>query len=123
MENLADYQLDQFRRSAEVTTGVCRRGLWAYSRHPNYFFEFLLWVAYALYALPSISGWVDSVFLAGVVGVAYWFLVYYTGIPLTERASLERRGETFRQYQAEVSFFVPWFPTRRRPEHPHFAKD
>jgi steroid 5-alpha reductase family enzyme len=113
LENVADYQLDQFRKSAEGKAGVCRRGLWGYSRHPNYFFEFLLWVAYALYAWPSISGWLDGVFLVAVVGVAYWFLVYYTGIPLTERASLERRGEAFRQYQAEVSFFIPWFPKRR----------
>jgi steroid 5-alpha reductase family enzyme len=112
LENVADYQLDQFRKSPEGKTGVCRRGLWAFSRHPNYFFELLLWVGYVLYGWPSIGGWVDGVFLVALVVVVYWFLVYYTGIPLTERASLERRGEAFAQYQAEVSFFFPWFPKR-----------
>jgi steroid 5-alpha reductase family enzyme len=112
LENVADYQLDQFRKRPEAATGVCRRGLWAYSRHPNYFFEFVLWVAYALFALPSAGGWVDRAFLFAVPLLAYWFLVYHTGIPVTERASLERRGEVFRRYQAEVNRFFPWFPGR-----------
>jgi steroid 5-alpha reductase family enzyme len=112
LENVADYQLDRFRRSPEGSTGVCRRGLWAYSRHPNYFLEFLLWVAYALYAWPSAVGWVDRAFLVGIPVIAYWFLVHYTGIPFTERASLQRRGEVFRRYQEEVNLFFPWFPRR-----------
>lgn len=112
LENVADYQLDQFRKSPEGKSGVCRRGLWAYSRHPNYFFEFLLWVAYALFALPSAGGWLDRAFLLAVPAVMYWFLVHHTGVPLTERASLERRGEGFRKYQAEVSRFFPWLPRR-----------
>ena len=112
LENVADYQLDRFRRSPEGSSGVCRRGLWAYSRHPNYFFEFLLWVAYAVYAWPSAVGWVDRGFLLAIPVIAYWFLVHYTGIPFTERASLQRRGEVFRRYQEEVNLFVPWFPRR-----------
>jgi steroid 5-alpha reductase family enzyme len=112
LENVADYQLDQFRQSPEGKSRVCRRGLWAYSRHPNYFFEFLLWVAYALFALPSAGGWIDRTFLLAVPVIAYWFLVYYTGIPLTEQASLDRRGEEFRTYRLEVNRFFPWFPKR-----------
>lgn len=111
-ENAADYQLDRFRKCPAGASGVCRRGLWAYSRHPNDFFEFLLWVAYALFALPSATGGVDVVFLLAVPAAEYWFLVHHTGIPLTEQASLERRGEAFRAYQREVSRFVPWFPAR-----------
>lgn len=112
LENVADYQLDRFRKSPEGKSGVCRRGLWAYSRHPNYFFEFLLWVAYALFALPSAERWIDRAFLLAVPVMAYWFLVHHSGIPFTERASLERRGEVFRKYQLEVSRFFPWFPKR-----------
>jgi steroid 5-alpha reductase family enzyme len=112
LENVADYQLNRFRMSPEGSSGVCRRGLWAYSRHPNYFFEFLLWVAYALYAWPSAVGWADRGVLLAIPVIAYWFLVHYTGIPFTERASLERRGEVFRRYQEEVSLFFPWFPRR-----------
>ena len=112
LENVADYQLDQFRRSPEGKSGVCRRGLWAYSRHPNYFFELMLSVAYALFALPSAGGWADYAFLLTVPIAMYWFLVHYTGIPLTEQASLERRGDVFRKYQLEVSRFFPWFPRK-----------
>lgn len=110
LENVADYQLDRFRRHAEGGTGVCRVGLWRYSRHPNYFCEFLLWAAYALYAWPSAATWIDRGVLITVPICMYWFLVYYTGIPLTEHASLERRGEVYRQYQREVNRFFPWFP-------------
>src|SRR5262249_25471895 len=112
LENVADYQLDSFRRSAAGAKEVCRKGLWGYSRHPNYFGEFLLWVAYALYALPSAAGWIDPVILAAMPVCMYWFLLYYTGIPLAERASLERRGEAYRQYQQEVNRFFPWFPRK-----------
>lgn len=49
------------------------------SRHPNYFFEFLIWVAYALFALPSARGASDFVLLALVPAVAYYFLVHFTG--------------------------------------------
>jgi steroid 5-alpha reductase family enzyme len=69
-------------------------------------------VAYALYAWPSAGGWIDKGFLVAIPLCMYWFLVYYTGIPLTERASLKRRGEVFRQYQQEVNQFFPWFPRR-----------
>ncbi len=111
LENVADFQLEHFRRSA-AGSGVCRVGLWGYSRHPNYFFEFVLWVAYTLFAWGSADGWVDYLALLAVPVSAYWFLVYYTGIPLTERASLDRRGEPYRRYQAEVNRFVPWFPRK-----------
>jgi steroid 5-alpha reductase family enzyme len=116
LENVADVQLDRFRRSPAGGKEVCRAGLWAYSRHPNYFFEFLLWVAYTLYAWGSAGNWLDRAVLVAVPAVAYWFLVHYTGVPLTELASLERRGEPFRRYQAEVSRFVPWLPRRSAEE-------
>lgn len=112
LENVADVQLDRFRKSAAGNAGVCRVGLWAYSRHPNYFFEFMLWVAYAVFAWPSAVGWLDYVALVTVPVFAYWFLVHHTGIPLTEQASLERRGEVYRQYQNEVSRFFPWPPRK-----------
>lgn len=110
LENVADYQLDRFLQLG--TNGVCRVGLWGFSRHPNYFFEFLLWVAYCLYGWESAAGWIDQAFLLLMPVCMYWFLLYYTGIPLTERASLERRGRPYEQYQREVSRFIPWFPRR-----------
>ncbi len=55
LENIADYQLDQFLKQPSGKPGVCRKGLWKYSRHPNYFFEFLIWVSYSIFAWPSAS--------------------------------------------------------------------
>ena len=110
LEHMADHQLYRFRKNPANKLEVCRKGLWAYSRHPNYFFEFMLWVAYALYAWPFAAGWVDRAFLLALPVGMYWTLSYYTGIPLTEKVSLERRGEPFRRYQQEVNRFFPWFP-------------
>jgi steroid 5-alpha reductase family enzyme len=109
MENVADFQLDQFRKTDE-SRGVCRNGLWKYSRHPNYFYEFLIWTAYTLFAIPSNTHWMDVVALVLVPLVAYWFLVHFTGIPITEQASLDRRGEPYAEYQATTNRFFPWFP-------------
>jgi steroid 5-alpha reductase family enzyme len=112
LENVADFQLDRFRKNTSGKSGVCRAGLWKYSRHPNYFFEFLIWVSYAVYALPSAGGPVDYLLLILVPITAYWFLVHFTGIPITESASLQRRGETYARYQTETNRFFPWFPRK-----------
>lgn len=109
MENVADYQLDRFRRSNSGRGRVCQSGLWKYSRHPNYFFEFLIWTAYALFAIPSINHWMDLVAVAFAPFVAYWFLVHITGIPIAEHASRHRRGEEYAKYQATTNRFFPGF--------------
>jgi steroid 5-alpha reductase family enzyme len=78
------------------------------SRHPNYFFEWLIWIAVALIALPAPYGWL------GIVAPALMllFLFRVTGIPATEAQALRSRGEDYRRYQHETSVFVPWFPRR-----------
>lgn len=108
LENIADYQLDQFRQTG--SDQVCSNGLWRYSRHPNYFFEFMIWVSYAVFAIPSASSPLNYIILLFVPIAAYLFLVHFTGIPITELASLQRRGESYAQYQAETNRFFPWFP-------------
>ena len=113
LQNMVEFQLDQFRRRPKGAEGVCRVGLWNYSRHPNYFFEFLIWLSYAIFALPSAVGLIDYVLLLLVPVLIYWFLVYFTGIPITELASLRRRGEPYARYQAETNQFFPWFPKQR----------
>ena len=110
LESIADYQLNRFRTSKSCSSGVCRSGLWRYSRHPNYFFEFLIWCSYAVFALPSAVTGFDFLLLALVPVVGYWFLVYFTGVPMTELASLRRRGEPYARYQAETNRLFPWFP-------------
>ena len=108
VENVADMQLNAFkRRHAGTRSGkVCQEGLWAYSRHPNYFGEWLIWLGYTVYALPLAQRWMDVVRVGLCPVVAYGFLVYLTGIPITEEASCKRRPE-YRQYQQRVPAFFP----------------
>jgi steroid 5-alpha reductase family enzyme len=110
-EALADAQLAAFKRRTDSRDGVCDAGLWRYSRHPNYFFEWLVWVAYFVFALGSPWG------LAAIVGPVsiLWLLLRVTGIPMTEEQSLRRRGDAYRRYQQTTSAFVPWFPKKISP--------
>lgn len=106
LEWTADRQLTAFKSAGE--SGVMDRGLWRYSRHPNYFFQTLTWVAYALIAVAAPWGW-----LAFAAPALILFLVLFvTGVPPAEESSLRSRGEAYRGYQARTSVFIPWPPTR-----------
>jgi len=105
-ETVADRQLAAFKASTGNAGRVCRVGLWGYSRHPNYFFEWMVWVAFALFALPSPAGWLA---LACPLLMLY-FLFRVTGIPATEEQALRSKGEAYGEYQQTTSAFVPWFP-------------
>lgn len=107
-ESLADTQLRRFRLSPMHRGQVCRTGLWGWSRHPNYFFEWLVWVAFALLAVGSPWGWAAWTAPAFML----YFLLRVTGIPATEAQALRTKGEAYRRYQREVSAFLPWFPRR-----------
>ncbi len=107
-EALADAQLAAFKRNSGNSGQVCAAGLWHYSRHPNYFFEWLVWVAYFVFALASPHGWVALVGPAAILCL----LLRVTGIPLTEAQSLRSKGEAYRRYQQTTSAFVPWFPKK-----------
>ena len=107
-ETLADYQLSAFKKSSANKGKVCERGLWGYSRHPNYFFVWLTWVSFALFALPAAWGWLGLIAPAAIL----YLLLFVTGIPMTEEQSLRSRGDAYRDYQRRVSAFVPWFPKR-----------
>ena len=105
-EALADRQLARFRADPGNRGRTCRLGLWAWSRHPNYFFEWLHWFAYPLLAFGAPQAWLA---LAGPV-LMLLFLYRLSGIPWTEAQSLRTRGEDYRRYQAQVSAFVPLPP-------------
>ncbi len=105
-ESLADAQLAAFKRDPTSKGRVCDVGLWHYSRHPNYFFEWLIWVAYFLFALGSPYGWVAVIGPASML----YLLLRVTGIPLTEQQSLRSKGDAYRRYQQTTSAFIPWFP-------------
>jgi steroid 5-alpha reductase family enzyme len=105
-EAVADRQLARFRADPNPTGAVCREGLWRYSRHPNYFFEWLHWWAYVLLAWGAPYGWVA---LLGPV-LMYGFLNFITGVPPTEQRALQSRGEAYRAYQRATNRFFPGPP-------------
>lgn len=107
-EALADAQLRAFKRNRNNQGKVCAVGLWRYSRHPNYFFEWLVWVAYLVFALASPWGWLSVI---SPVAILY-LLLRVTGIPLTEEQSVRSKGDAYREYQRTTSAFVPWPPRR-----------
>ncbi|MDF7826896.1 DUF1295 domain-containing protein [Pontiellaceae bacterium B12227] len=110
-EWLADLQLASFRNQTSNIGKVCRDGLWNYSRHPNYFFEWLHWFAYVLLGIGS------PLFLLTLIGpvAMYIFLMKLTGIPHVEREALAKRGEAYRIYQQTTPMLIPW-PKKTRKD-------
>jgi len=106
-EGIADAQLRRFKADPANRGMVCRVGLWGWSRHPNYFFDWLIWCAFVLLALGSPWGWVTVVSPA----LMLYFLLRVTGIPATEAHAIRSRGEAYARYQREVSAFVPLPPS------------
>jgi steroid 5-alpha reductase family enzyme len=104
-ESLADAQLGAFRADPANRGGVCQVGLWRYSRHPNYFFEWLHWWSYVFIAQGAWLTWL------GPIGML-WLLTRVTGIPHTERQALRSRGDAYRAYVRTTSAFIPWPPRR-----------
>ena len=105
-ESIADRQLASWKADPANRGRTCRSGLWRYSRHPNYFFEWLVWVAFAVFAWPSPWG---ALAIACPL-LMLFFLFRVTGIPMTEEQALRSRGEDYREYQRTTSAFVPWLP-------------
>ena len=108
-EALADRQLARFRSDPANRGQICQEGLWRWSRHPNYFFEWLVWCGYFAFALGSPYGFL-TIYCPLLM---LHFLVNVTGIKLTEEHSLKSKGDAYRRYQETTSAFVPWF--RKEP--------
>jgi steroid 5-alpha reductase family enzyme len=107
-EALADAQLKSFREDPANQGRVCDVGLWRWSRHPNYFFEWFGWLAYPVIALSTGYIWGWATLLAPVF--MYWILVHVTGIPPLEAQMLRSRGDRYRDYQLRTSQFFPLPP-------------
>jgi steroid 5-alpha reductase family enzyme len=100
-ESAADHQLKKFKEDPTNKGKICDHGLWYYSRHPNYFFEWLIWVAFFIMALGSEWG-----FIAIICPISmFYFLTKVTGIKYTEEQMLKSRGQAFVEYQKTTSSF------------------
>jgi steroid 5-alpha reductase family enzyme len=107
-EGIADAQLKRFRGDPAHRGQVCNIGLWRWSRHPNYFFQWMGWLAYPVIAI-SIGYPIGFVTLAAPI-LMYWILVHVTGIPPLEEQMQRSRGAAYREYQARTSKFFPLPP-------------
>lgn len=107
-EATADRQLTRFARNPANRGKVCDTGLWAWSRHPNYFFETLYWVALVPIGIGHVWGWVA---LAAPV-MMFVLLRYVSGVPPLEQHMLRSRGAAFAAYQQRVPVFFPRPPRR-----------
>lgn len=105
-EAAADAQLAAFKKQGADPKSVCDVGLWRYSRHPNYFFEWLIWVSYFVFAVGAAWGWTSVIAPAAIL----YLLLRVTGIPMTEEQAVRSKGDAYRHYQRTTSSFVPWVP-------------
>jgi steroid 5-alpha reductase family enzyme len=105
-EAVADAQLQRFRSDPANRGRVCRVGLWSVSRHPNYFFEWLHWMSYPVFAFGGSYAWLTWI----APPVMLLLMTKVTGIPPTEAQAIRTRGDAYREYQRTTSAFFPWFP-------------
>ena len=111
-EGIADYQLRRFSADPANRGRVCDVGLWGWSRHPNYFFEWLAWLAYPIIAVDLSGGWWQGWLAFIGPAMMYWLLVYASGIPPLEAHMLKSRGDAFRAYVRRTSAFFPLPPRK-----------
>ena len=108
-ESVGDWQLAQFKQNPDSAGRVMDRGLWRYTRHPNYFGEFCVWLGFYLIAL-SAGGWwaLLSPLLMSVL------LMKVSGVTLLEKDIGERRP-AYRDYIARTNAFFPGLPKEQKP--------
>lgn len=110
-ETLADRQMAAFRRDPSNRGKVADTGLWAWSRHPNYFFEWAVWLAWPVMALDpgDVFSWPSLL----APTLMWWLLNHVSGVPMLENQMLKSRPAAYRDYQSRVSRFLPLPPKPR----------
>lgn len=109
-QHLSDQQLAAFKRDPSNHKRTCNQGLWRYSRHPNYFFEWLHWWSWPLLAVTFEAPLPITLAALSAPFVMLLFLYFITGIPYTEQQAIRTRGDDYKHYQRTTSAFIPWFP-------------
>ncbi len=112
LESIADLQKSRFAADPANRGRFIAKGLWALSRHPNYFGEILVWVGVAMLAFPSLQGWTRLTLLSPVF-VAL-LLTRVSGIPILEKSADERWGgqEDYERYKRSTPVLIPKLPFR-----------
>ena len=111
-ESVGDWQLAQFKANPENRGKVMDHGLWRYTRHPNYFGDFLVW--WGLYLIAAGAGAWWTIFSPVLMSV---LLMRVSGVTLLER-SLKKNRPGYEDYAARTSSFFPWPPTRKNRTNP-----
>jgi steroid 5-alpha reductase family enzyme len=106
-ESVADTQLKQFTSVKANKGKICDAGLWSWSRHPNYFFEWLGWLAYPLIAINLGGGYPWGFAALSGPLIMFWLLRYVSGVPPLETHMVKKHGGNFHAYQERVSAFFP----------------
>ncbi len=104
-ETLADRQMKAFKADKANAGKVCDTGLWSWSRHPNYFFEALVWIAYPVMGIDLARPWSLTSLAAPLM--MFWIVRFGTGVPPLEKAMVKSKGDAYRQYQSKVSALIP----------------
>jgi steroid 5-alpha reductase family enzyme len=113
-EGRADSQMKAFKADKANHGKVMDQGLWGLSRHPNYVFEWLGWVAYPVIAIDLSGNWPQGWASLIAPVVMYLILTRLTGVPPLEKAMLKSKGEAYVDYQNRVGAFFPR-PARKSP--------
>jgi steroid 5-alpha reductase family enzyme len=103
-ESLSDWQLDQFTKDPSSRGKIMDRGLWRYSRHPNYFGEVTMWWGLYVLALSVPWGWISIIGPLTITAT----ILFVSGVPMTEK--LMESNPAFAVYKKRTSVFIPWFP-------------
>ncbi len=108
-EAVGDWQLARFKADSANRGKVMRSGLWAYTRHPNYFGDATAWWGLFIIAAGTTDGYLTffSPLLMTVL------LLRVSGVALLERTQAQTKAG-YRDYMESTSIFLPWFPRRRR---------
>ncbi|NHJ39083.1 MAG: DUF1295 domain-containing protein [Asgard group archaeon] len=122
-ESIADFQLLRFRKNPENKGKILNKGLWKYSRHPNFFGEseqwwgiFIIAISYAFYNYPAITATNMGVGWTTIIGpiLLTFILLKVSGIPTVEKEGLLKGREGYEEYLETTSAFIPWFPKKKK---------
>ena len=113
IEIVADHQKSAFRADPANKGKFINTGLWAWSRHPNYFGEIVLWTGMAIIALPVLGGWQWATLISPIF--VYFLLTRVSGVPMLEQSADERWGgqDDYESYKQNTPVLVMKPPARR----------